>query len=491
MQPMKETFNARLSFPAYRHTKIIATLGPASADRNTLRRMMIAGMDIIRLNLSHGSFEAHEHLVSTIRCISEEIGKHIAILADIPGQKLRITSLSEEHLQVHIGETIRLTTSGVKRSSNTQNIPATHTIEIGPPDYLADVLPRDIILLKDGAVILSVLSVDESGIHTTVTQGGILTPGAGVIFPNKKRNVPFINSHFSKACLFAASLNPDYLALSFVESGEDIIAARELLQSNKYEIPLIAKIESSTAVRNAEDIMTHADGIMIARGDLGVAMPLEQIPHIQKQLIKKATLCEIPIITATEMLESMVQKSRPTRAEVTDVANAIIDGTDCVMLSAETSIGVDPVQAVRTMAAISSETDKHMPLNQTPARKDECRHVSVLVSHAARVIADMTAVAIIAYTRSGMTARTISHERPSVPIFAITPDDAIARRVLLYRGVFPSTRPAVETYEELITAARDLMDLTGIGKKGEHVVILSGNTKGETGHTNTLKVEQL
>jgi pyruvate kinase len=191
------------------------------------------------------------------------------------------------------------------------------------------------------------------------------------------------------------------------------------------------------------------------------------------------------------MLESMVHKSRPTRAEVTDVANAIIDGTDCVMLSAETSIGVDPVQAVRAMAAISSETDKYIPLNEKPARKDEHRHVSVLVSHAARVIADMTAVAIIAYSRSGMTARTISHERPSVPIFTITPDDAIARRVLLYRGVFPFTRPAVETYEELITAARELMDLTEIGKKGEQIVILSGNTKGEMGHTNTLKVEQI
>ena len=490
MQPMQETFNAGSCLPAYRHTKIIATLGPASTDRNTLRQMMIAGMDIIRLNLSHGDFEEHEHLVNTIRSISAEIGKHTTILADIPGQKLRITCLSEERLQVYTGETIRLTTSAMKLPPST-DAPATHTIEIGPPDYLADVLQKDIMLLKDGAVILSVLSADESGIYTTVTQGGILTQGAGVIFPDKKRNSPFINAHFSKACLFAASLKPDYLALSFVESGEDLIAARGLLQNNKYEVPLIAKIESSTAVRNAEDIMLHADGIMIARGDLGVALPLEQIPHIQKQLIKKAKHCEIPIITATEMLESMVQKSRPTRAEVTDVANAIIDGTDCVMLSAETSIGVDPVQAVRTMAAISSETDKHIPLNQTAARKDECRHVSVLVSHAARVIADMTAVAIIAYTRSGMTARTISHERPSVPILAITPDDAIARRVLLYRGVFPYTRPAVETYEELITAARELMDLTGIGKKGESIVILSGNTKGETGHTNTLKVEQI
>ena len=488
---MKERLNDRLPCPAYRHTKIIATLGPASADRNTLRRMMIAGMDVVRLNLSHGSFEDHEQLVKMIREISDEIGKHITILPDIPGQKLRITCLSEERLQVFIGETIRLTTSAMKTPPSTENTPATHTIEIGPPDYLADVIQKDSILLKDGAVILSVQSVDESGIYAIVTQGGILTPGSGVIFPDKKRNSSFITAHFSKACLFAASLQPDYLALSFVESGEDLIAARELLRSNNCEIPLIAKIESSTAVRNAEDIMSHADGIMIARGDLGVAMPLEQIPHIQKELIRKATLFGIPIITATEMLESMVQKSRPTRAEVTDVANAIIDGTDCVMLSAETSIGVDPVQAVRAMATISSETDKRMPLNQTPAKKDECRQISALVGHAARVIADMTAVAIIAYTRSGMTARTISHERPSVPIFAITPDDAIARRVLLYRGVFPSTRPAVATYEELVTAARELMDLTGIGKKGEYIVILSGNTKGEMGHTNTLKVEQI
>jgi pyruvate kinase len=277
---MKETLNARLCFPAYRHTKIVATLGPASADRNTLRRMMLAGMDIIRLNLSHGSFEDHEQLVKTIREISKEIGKHITILADIPGQKLRITYLTEEHLQVNVGETIRLAIPAMKVLPSTHDTPPAQTIEIGPPDYLADVLQKDIILLKDGAVILSVLSADDSGIYAVVTQGGILTPGSGVIFPDKKRTSPFVNAHFSKACLFAASLKPDYLALSFVESGEDLIAAKELLLSNNYEIPLIAKVESSTAVQNADDIMTHADGIMIARGDLGVAMPLEQIPHI-------------------------------------------------------------------------------------------------------------------------------------------------------------------------------------------------------------------
>ena len=482
----KEILPSKQTAPAYRHTKIVATLGPASGDRKTLYHMMRAGMDIARINLSHGSFEDHQHLVQMIRDISQEIGKHIAILADVPGQKIRITDLPENLIQLHDAETITLSFSAPSLTATNSQ-----TICIGPHEYLADVNSHDHIILKDGAVILSVLSVDEFGIHTIVIQGGALTPGAGVIFPHKKRTTPFINSHFEKACLFAASLEPDYIALSFVESGEDIVSARDLLQSNDYNIPIIAKIESSTAVDNADDIMAHVDGIMVARGDLGVAMPLEQIPHIQKQLIEKAVHRDIPVITATEMLESMVYKSLPTRAEVTDVANAIIDGTDCIMLSAETSIGVDPVQAVRIMATISSEADKHMPLNEAPARRNEIMPVSVLVSHAARVIADMTAVSIIAYTRSGTTARMISHERPHVPIFAITSDDAIARRVLLYRGVFPSTMPAVTTYEELITSAHDLMNTTGIGRKGDYIVILSGNTKGETGHTNTIKVEQI
>ena len=494
MDSQKHIVHTRVPIPAYRHTKIVATLGPASSDTKTLRQMMCAGMDIARLNLSHGSLKDHQQLVKMIREVSAEIGKHIAIIADVPGQKIRITSLADTLVQLDRGDIITLTTCAPAEGENpiqASSVTRSHIIGIGPADYLADICPSDSVILKDGAATLTVLSVDEEGIHAEVTRGGVITIGAGVIFPNKKRMIPFINHHFSTACLFAASLQPDYLALSFVESGEDISAARTLLQNNHYSIPLIAKIESSTAVSHAEDIMAYADGVMVARGDLGVAMPLEQIPHIQKQLIEKAVEREVPVITATEMLESMVQKSLPTRAEVTDVANAIIDGTDCVMLSAETSIGVDPVQAVRIMATISSETDKHIPLNKAPAQETENRSVSALVSYAARVIADMTAVSVVAYTRSGTTARMISHERPSVPIFAIIPDDAIARRVLLYRGVFPSTRHAVETYEELITSARDLMNTTGIGRKGDYVVIVAGHTKGETGHTNTIKVEQL
>ncbi|MDR2855669.1 MAG: pyruvate kinase [Methanomicrobiales archaeon] len=493
MQPQKNIEHIRVSIPEYRHTKIVATLGPASADKKILREMMSAGMDIARLNLSHGSFEDHQQLVEMIREVSEEIRKHIAILADVPGQKIRITYLADTRVQFQSGDIITLTTvpPDGEPLTQTNSTASSHIIGIGPADYLADIYPNDTVILKDGAVTLSIQAVDEVGMQAVVTRGGVLTLGAGVIFPNKKRVIPFINHHFSTACLFAASLQPDYLALSFVESGEDIIAARTFLQDNHYNIPLIAKIESSTAVSHAEDIMAYVDGVMVARGDLGVAMPLEQIPHIQKQLIEKAVEREIPVITATEMLESMVQKNLPTRAEVTDVANAIIDGTDCVMLSAETSIGVDPVQAVHVMATISSETDKHIPLNRASAQKTGYKPVSALVSHAARLIADMAAVSIVAYTRSGTTARMISHERPSVPIFVITPDDDIARRVLLYRGVFPSTRRAVETYEELITSARDLMNRTGIGRKGDYVVILAGNTKGETGHTNTIKIEQL
>jgi pyruvate kinase len=477
----------RKFFPEFRATKIVATLGPASSDAKILRRMMIAGMDVARLNLSHGSPDDHQKLVAIVREQSAQLGKHIAVLADVPGQKIRITKLPTDILDVQTGEEIILTTSHAG-DINKQNKEAS-IIHIGPPEYLADIKPKDTILLKDGIVALSVTSVGDE-IHTKVTQGGTLTPGAGVVFPSKKRTVPFINTNFTHACLFAASLNPDYLALSFVESGEDIKAARELLQTHKYDIPIIAKIESFEAVRNVDEIIGEVDGIMVARGDLGVAMPLEQIPHIQKELIKKATVRGIPVITATEMLESMIHKNRPTRAEVTDVANAILDGTDCVMLSAETSIGADPMQVIRVMATIINETEKHLPLNEKPVRITDYMNVSALVSHAARTIADLTAVAIVAYTRSGMTARTISHDRPRVPIITITPNNTIARRVLLYRGVFPfpSTSPEVTTYEELLSTARELIQKTGIGEKGEHVVVLSGNTRGEMGQTNTIKV---
>ncbi|WP_324475574.1 pyruvate kinase, partial [Methanospirillum sp.] len=334
-----------------RRTKIIATIGPASAHPRIIREMILSGMDIARVNLSHGSATWHEETVQQIRTLADELNREIGILVDIPGPKLRVLTGSPPR-DVIAGDIIHI-------AGEHMNSPG--SVLVTPPDCIPPVCPGDMVLIGDGAVTLQILKPGPP-MRTTVLSGGTIREGMGVVIPGRRPDIPYASPRFGEYIRRGAAFRPDYIALSFVGSAADIRDARILLaKQGMADIPIIAKIECRRAVEGLADIIRDADGIMVARGDLGVEIPLEEVPNIQKLIITSCSQQGKPVITATEMLESMVSRGRPTRAEVTDVANAIVDGTDATMLSAETSVGKHPDQAVMMMARIATETEKHLP----------------------------------------------------------------------------------------------------------------------------------
>ncbi|NLW75835.1 MAG: pyruvate kinase [Methanomicrobiales archaeon] len=467
-----------------RRTKIIATIGPASENPRIMREMILSGMDIARLNFSHGSWEWHCETAQHIRIIAGELNREIGIMVDIPGPKLRVLAKSPPR-EVITGDTILIAAEDHESSG---------AIKVGPPDCVPYVYPGDMVLVGDGAVTLQVLKPGPLML-TTVTSGGTIKEGMGVVFPGRRPDVPYAGTRFQEYLKQGAALRPDYIALSFVGSAQDILDARSLLMKEGLEtLPLIAKIECRRAVDALSSIAEHADGIMVARGDLGVELPIEQVPHIQKHIINICARQGIPVITATEMLESMVHRGRPTRAEVTDVANAIVDGTDATMLSAETSVGKHPGQAVIMMARIAVETEGHLPylhmLNERSRWHEQ--NVEGVISYRACFIAEeLESPAIVAFTRSGLTAERVSRCRPRAPILALTPDSEIARRLLLRWGVQPVISDPIESADELFTKAVKIAQYTGIAQSKDNLVIIAGNFSGKEGRTNMIKIEEI
>jgi pyruvate kinase len=465
--------------PGVRLTRIIATIGPSCTDIGTIRDMIRAGMDVARLNLSHGTQKEHEKVCSRVRQASREIGKPVAVMTDIPGPKLRITSLQDE-LAVHPGEQITLSAT-----------PESGEIGIGSAVYIPDIRQGDIILIGDGAVTLTATRGGDT-IGTTVTAGGTIRPGAGVVIPGRRPPVPYENEELLKNLTFIAGLNPDFIALSFVGSAGHIHFVRSFFQKKGIRIPIIAKVETEVAVDRFDEILNAADGIMVARGDLGVELPFASVPHIQKDIIRRCNKAGIPVITATEMLESMIEHTRPTRAEVTDVANAIADGTDATMLSAETSIGRNPCLAVQTMAHIACEIEKHLPYRKIlDERADwqEDNPEGIISFNACYLAHKLASRAIVAFTRSGITAGRVSRCRPGTPIIAITPDEAVARRLLLRWGVISCIHEPIQTADELFTVSLHLTHAMGLTRTGDRLVIIAGNFAGIQGTTNMIKVQ--
>ena len=467
-----------------RRTKIIATLGPASDQPRIIREMIASGMDIARFNLSHGDHDWHRTTAETLRKVAGELDREIGILADIPGPKLRVLSGSLPR-EVRTGDTILIASADGGNSG---------AVLVSPPECIPKVCPGDLVLAGDGAVTLQVIKPGPP-ILTTVLSGGIIREGMGVVIPGRRPEIPYAGPHFQEYIHRGISLRPDYIALSFVGSAEDIRDARRLTEKEGAgDIPLIAKVECARAVEGLSEIISEADGVMVARGDLGVELPIEQVPDIQKRII---TLCNhegIPVITATEMLESMVHRGRPTRAEVTDVANAIGDGSDATMLSAETSLGKNPGQAVQMMSRIATETEYHLPylrmLNERSAWHEQS--VEGIISYRACYIAEeLESPAIVAYTRSGLTAERVSRCRPRAPILAITPDSRVARRLLLYWGVQPVVTDPIQSADILFQKAASIAKHTGIARSQEHLVIIAGNFSGKEGRTNMIKIEEV
>jgi pyruvate kinase len=469
-----------------RRTKIICTIGPATASPAVLERLIRTGMNIARFNLSHGTYPEHANYIRTIRSISERLGIRTGILIDLPGPKYRIGPLKGGKATLKKGNQILLTTRPLQGDAT--------ILPVNFPNLPHDVKVGDTVLLDDGAMQLKVLGIVAPDIDCRITVGGELIEGRGLVVPGMHPSIPFITESLKEHIRFAIQEQPDYLALSFVGSAEDVISVRDLLAENGSDAPLISKIERGQAVARFDSILAASDAIMVARGDLGVDIPLERIPLVQKEVIRKCNRAGKPVITATEMLESMVNSVRPTRAETTDVANAIFDGSDAIMLSAETSIGKYPVQSVAMMARIARETEGKLPYESMLSERADwlTLETSELISYNACYTAQtLGAAAIIAYTRSGSTAGRVSKYRPRVPVLALTPSHTVSGRLLLRWGIHPLTVAVPSSVDELFTTTARLVKDVGLANSGDLIVITCGLPLGEAGSTNLLKVQKI
>jgi pyruvate kinase len=469
-----------------RRTKIICTIGPASSSSTLIERLIRVGMNVARLNLSHGTAREHAHVITTVRHVARRLSVPVAILMDLPGPKYRTGPLKGGSVVLKKGARVILTTRPV--AGDAQEVP------VNLPTLPRDVRVGDSVLLDDGAMQLKVERASGTDVVCRVTVGGTLTPGRGVVVPGMRVAGPFLTPQLREHLEFAIEQRPDYLALSFVSSARDVEQVRALLQQRGADLPIIAKIERGQAISDLEAILHASDGIMVARGDLGVDIPLEQLPGVQKDIIRRCNLLDKPVITATQMLESMITAARPTRAEVTDVANAIFDGTDAVMLSAETSIGKHPVQAVAMMAKIAATTDgqlfhEHMLQERGMALGPQ---IDAAISYdACRTAHQLSAKAIVAFTQSGSTARRVSKCRPKAPILALTSSELVSRRLQLCWGVQVCQVVEPSSVETLFEIGAQLPKILGLAKAGDLVVITAGIPLGVTGTTNLLKVERI
>jgi pyruvate kinase len=466
-----------------RNTKIVATLGPAS-DGN-LQELLDAGVNVFRLNASHGEWPQHQARIDGIRALAAECGTHAAILLDLQGPKIRLGEFEGGGCELVTGSTFTITT-----------IPTLGGPDIAFCTYLLlpqEVQPGNRVLLNDGAVELEALSGDSTCIHFRVISGGPVGNHKGVNLPGVKLSTPAMTPKDAEDLDRGLDADVDFVALSFVRDAHDVQLLRRRLDERKSRAMLISKIEKPEAWLNIEGVLDASDGVMVARGDLGVEMPLEKVPFIQKQLIARAREKGKFVITATQMLESMIEHARPTRAEVSDVANAICDGTDAVMLSAETSVGRDPAHAVRTMATIATETEGWLrpqgfpdPLPRvTPSNAE-------IVAESAYNAAQSAGVAAIAvFTTSGATARLISRFRPPVPIYAFTHKPAMARQLAVSFGVHPIVVPALESTEKMLDQMEHAVLERGLLQPGDNVVFVAGQPIGHIGSTNLMKLHRL
>jgi pyruvate kinase len=469
-----------------RRTKIVCTIGPSTGSIGMIEKLIKAGMNVARLNLSHGTFSEHAGYVQSIREASQRLNTVVAALLDLPGPKYRTGKLKNHQVVLKKGAYLSFTVERIEGDET--------RVPVNLPDLPEDVKPDDTILLDDGAMELKVRQVQGNEVHCRVIVGGILTEERGLVVPGMRRSGPFVTDALQEALFFAVSQRPDYLALSFVTSADDIRGVRKLMVEKGADIPVIAKIERGEAVENFGGILAISDGIMVARGDLGVEIPLEKVPLVQKEIIKKCNRAGKPVITATEMLESMVKSTRPTRAEATDVANAIFDGSDAIMLSEETSIGEQPLLAVAIMDRIARETEKKLPYELALSEKKMrfAQKTEELISYNACVTAhNLGARAIVAFTESGSTAGRVSKYRPRTAILAMTPDGVTCRRVILYWGVQPVLVTAPSSTSVLFDTASATARRLGLAKPGDLIVITGGIPLGLAGTTNLLKVHTI
>ncbi|MBN1827365.1 MAG: pyruvate kinase [Candidatus Eisenbacteria bacterium] len=467
-------------------TKIVCTIGPASSSPERIEGLIEAGMDVARLNFSHGSLEDHGRTIEIIREAAARAGRPVAILQDLAGPKIRIGPIEEGPVLLETGATFTLTARVVV--GNAERVSVSYR---GLP---GDVRVGDPLLLADGAIELAVLRVDGDEILCRVVVGGPLTSRKGINLPTRTIQAPILTAKDLEDLAFGAERNVDYVALSFVRNREDVEIARAALRKTGASIPLIAKIEKHEAVDRFDEILPVVNGVMIARGDLGVEIPIERVPEVQKRLIGRSNRAGAPVITATQMLRSMVENPRPTRAEVTDVANAILDGTDAVMLSEETAVGRYPVEAVRMMKRIAVETERMFPHKEWMLRFDRRGTMTpeeAVAIGACQMAEKVRACAIVTHTVSGSTTRLVARYRPRHPILALTPDESTWRRLALVWGVIPKRVDGGNTESDLVASTLEQVRNAGFAKPGQAVVITAGMPLYEPGTTNWIRVATL
>ncbi len=464
-----------------RKAKIICTIGPASANREIISSLIKNGMDVARLNFSHGDHAAHQKSIELIRDISGKYDKPVAILQDLQGVKIRAGRIE--------GGAIELKKGGKLLLMPGDGIGNQDRIFISYPALLKDVKKGDGILLDDGLIQLAVIGKAINALRTKVIEGGTLRDRKGVNFPGLKLSVRSFTAKDKEDLLFGIHMGIDYVAISFVREAGDIRKVRDLLKRKNQHVPIIAKIEKPEALDNIDEILSEADGIMIARGDLGVEMPPEEVPLIQKGLIEKANNKGKTVITATQMLESMTEHLRPTRAEATDVANAVLDGTDALMLSAETATGNYPVETVRMMDRIIRHTE-YMKAGAASYTRGNT-YAEATADAACRAAEDIDAKVLVAFTQSGFTARLLSKFRPGVPIIAFAPDEKIRNRGCIYWGVTPKIMKLPATTDEMISEVERLLVKEHIVRKGDSIVITSSSPLSTQGKTNFMKLHRI
>ncbi|MGB9976524.1 pyruvate kinase [Thermovenabulum sp.] len=466
-----------------RKTKIICTIGPSSERKDVLRELILAGMNVARLNFSHGTHEEHEKRIIAIREVEKELRANVAIMLDTKGPEIRIGTFKNGKVYLKKGQKFTLKTYPCEGDETGVYVDLKQISEI--------LTKGDRVLIADGLIELFVDEIKGEEIICTVNNEGELGSKKGVNLPDKIVPLPSVTEKDKEDIIFGIKMGVDFIAASFVRKAQDVIAIRKILEENGgQDIQIIAKIENQEGVNNIDEIIKVADAIMVARGDLGVEIPVEEVPIVQKKIIEKCNKAGKPVITATQMLDSMIRNPRPTRAETTDVANAILDGTDAIMLSGETAAGDFPVEAARMMAKIAEKVEESIKVDEvTSGRQRIIKTVTDAISHATYTIArDLCAAAIITSTKSGYTARMVAKFRPQAPIIAVTPKEKVLKTLQIVWGVYPIKINEVISTDEMFKEAISGALNSGIIKKGDLVVITAGVPVNVTGTTNLIRV---
>jgi pyruvate kinase len=466
-----------------RRAKIVATLGPATSSLENIRAIIDAGVDVARMNLSHGSYDVHEAIYAKIRQASEDSGRAVAVLVDLQGPKIRLGKFSDGPHDLAVGDTFKITTEDIQ---GTKDIAST-TFK-GLPD---DVKAGDPLLIDDGRVTLRVTDTDGTVVTTTVEVPGAVSNNKGINLPGVAVNVPALSEKDEADLRWGLRLGADMIALSFVRNAADIDRVHEIMAEEGRKIPVVAKVEKPQAVDALEEIVDAFDAIMVARGDLGVELPLEAVPIVQKRAVELARRRAKPVIVATQMLETMISSPRPTRAEASDCANAVLDGADALMLSGETSVGEFPVITVETMARIITSTEEH-GLDRIPALGTRpFTQGGAITLAAAEVASFVEAKYLCVFTESGDSVRRMARLRNGIPILAFTPDPAIRRRMALYWGVQSFVVSRVTHTDQMVAQVDEVLTREGMAVNGEKVVIISGSPPGIPGTTNDIRVHRV